>query len=237
MLSQSHAEKLTSLLGLGTPPVGLAFVNEAPAGVSRTTRQVPSACTFWKDARNEVIYAEAPDHSECPIGVLTMGFELTKEQEPGAMQLIQTMCDLKYFSMDEVAALPKVTKPHRGIVYGPLADLPVAPDSVLVIVNPYQSMLMAEAAGNTSLTKRGGQSAFGRPACAVIPQAIDHVEVMLSLGCIGARTYVGLDDNEGVVVIPGPVLEATVDRLTEIVEANRQLAAFHTERRRAIAGA
>src|SRR4051812_41730203 len=121
---QSQAQQLTDLLGLATPPVALAFVESQPASVDRTSRHVPSACTFWRQAEQGVFYAEAPEHAECPVGVLTMGFELTKEQEPGAMQLIQTMCDLSYLSMDEVAALPKVSKPHTGIVYGPLADMP-----------------------------------------------------------------------------------------------------------------
>jgi uncharacterized protein (DUF169 family) len=236
MRYESHAQQLTDLLGLATPPVALAFVEAQPAGVERTSRHVPSACTFWRQAEQGVFYAEAPEHAECPVGVLTMGFALTKEQEPGAMQLIQTMCDLSYLSMDEVAALPKVSKPHQGIVYGPLAELPVEPDVVLLIVNAYQSMLIAEAADALKLGNPAGQASFGRPACSVIPRAMDADQVMQSLGCIGARTYLDLASTDSVVVVPGAKLDALVQRLTTIVAANRALADFHATRKREVLG-
>jgi uncharacterized protein (DUF169 family) len=233
---QSQAQQLADLLGLASPPVALAFVEAQPASVDRTTRHVPSACTFWRQAEQGVFYAEAPEHAECPIGVLTMGFELSEAQQPGAMQLIQSMCNLHYLSIDEVAALPKVTKPHQGIVYGPLADMPVPPDAVLLIVNAYQAMLVAEAADALQLGNTAGQVSFGRPACSVIPRALASGQVMQSLGCIGARTYVGLDPQESVVVVPGARLDALVDRLATIVAANRTLAEFHANRKREVLG-
>jgi uncharacterized protein (DUF169 family) len=229
------AASITELLGLSIPPVALAFTSERPAG-AESASHVPSACTFWVHARDRLLYADANDHRECPVGVLTMGFSLTPEQEPGAMALIQSMCDLKYFRMDEVGALPKAQAGHSGVVYGPLARMPLPPAAVLIVANAYQAMLLAEAADGMALDRPTGLATMGRPACAAIPRAIAAGEPTVSMGCIGARTYVGLSESESVVVIPGAALDAIVARLAEIVNANNALAQFHQGRKAEISG-
>lgn len=227
------ALNLKKNLELTEPVVALAFTDEPPEGVARPDHPVPAACTFWREGRGNVFFADAEQHRECPIGMLTMGFGLPKADESAAMQLVQTMCDLKYFTMAEVDALPKVPTPRRGILYGPLEDFPVEPAVVLVVVNSFAGMLVAEASGSTDLANSAGQSAFGRPACSAIPRALAEGKTVLSLGCIGARTYVGLRPEEGITVIPGAVLQQFVDRLDEIARANAALASYHAERRRA----
>lgn len=231
--NRQWADGLTSLLALGEPPVALAFRDEAPAWAAAPSHKVPSACTFWREARAGLLFADAAAHRECPIGTLTMGFDLAKEDEPAAMQLIQTMCDLKYFSMAEVAALPRVPEKRRGILYGPLAGFPVTPEVVIVVVDQFGAMLVAEASESTDLANTAGQSAYGRPACSVIPRAMASGRTMLSLGCIGARTYVGLRPEEGVAVIPAGALGRFVERLGEIARANSELARFHAGRQAA----
>jgi uncharacterized protein (DUF169 family) len=238
MDNQARAHALVDQLRLERPPVALAFVTAPPADVEQAL-PAPSACTFWRLAERSVFYAEASDHYECPVGAMTMGFELPAEQQSAAQQLLGTMIELEYIGADEVEHLPSVQKPHGGILYGPLEQFPGQPDSVLVIASPYQAMILAEATDAVKLRKSpdpsagSGQAlpAMGRPACAAVAQSTNQDTVTFSMGCIGARTYVELPDDRAVVVLPGDALDRLVDRLATVTHANSALADFHRGRK------
>lgn len=231
MDNQHLAAGLVEGLELARPPVALAFVEDRPPGLPDAARAAPSACTFWRRGESELFYAAAPEHYECPVGALTMGFELPPEQAPRAEQLVGTMIELGYFGADEVAHLPSVRRGHGGIVYGPLATFPLEPDAVIVQVSPFQAMLLAEAGEGAVLRERPGLAAMGRPACAVVAHSVNQATATLSLGCIGARTYVELADDRAILVLPGASLERTVGRLPALVQANRTLAGYHGEQK------
>lgn len=136
-------------------PVGLAFVESIPEGLPLKSKPVPSACTFWRIAEQDVFYATADEHKECPIGMLTMGFVLPEAEQQRAQALVQTMADVHYFSPAEVSALPIVKKPHQSIIYGRLDQFPVEADVILCILQPQQAMLVAEALGQANWLQGG----------------------------------------------------------------------------------
>ena len=219
------------LLELKQLPVGLAFVDDVPVDVSHTNTRVPSACTFWRLAEQGVFYATAEDHQECPIGMMTMGFTMPETSLQRAQALVQTMADVQYFSPAEVAALPLVNKPHRNVIYGRLDQFPMEADVVLCILDTQQAMLVAEAMGNMNWLHPGGQSAFGRPTCAVIPRTMQTGATSLSFGCVGARTYIGLTLSKVVLTIPGGEFVTLVERLETTTAANAALAPFHQQQK------
>lgn len=223
---QEQAQRFMTLLALQHSPVGLAFVEQAPAGVEHKTTHVPSACTFWRLGEQGVFYADAEDHQECPIGMMTMGFQMPESAQVRAQGLVQTMASVQYFSPAEVAALPIVKKPHQSIVYGRLDQFPVQADVVLCILNTQQAMLVAEAMGNVNWLQ-GGQAAFGRPTCGVIPRTLQTGQTSMSFGCIGARTYIDLTPSELVLTVPGEHFAELVNKLETIVAANAALAPYH----------
>jgi uncharacterized protein (DUF169 family) len=229
-LYQELAQRFGDLLHVKQPAIGLAFVESAPEGVQHTGSHVPSACTFWRLAEKGVFYAGAEDHQECPIGMLAMGFALPEASQQRAQELVQTMASVQYFSPAEVSALPTVTKPHAFVVYGRLDRFPVEADVVLCILDTYQAMLVAEAMGNVNWLQ-GGQAAFGRPTCAVIPRTLTTGATSLSFGCVGARTYIDLSPSELVLSVPGKAFETLVERLRTIVDANAALAPFHQQQK------
>jgi uncharacterized protein (DUF169 family) len=222
--------RFKNLLQLEHVPVGMAFVHEVPASVEHKTTYVPSACTFWRLAEQGVFYAIGEDHKECPIGMLTMGFTMPELEQQRAQALVGTMASVQYFSPAEVAALPVVKKQHENIVYGRLDHFPIAPDVVLGRLNAQQAMLIAEAIGKADWLE-GGQTAFGRPTCAVIPRTMQKKEVLMSFGCIGARTYVELTPSEMILTIPGEQFAEVVEKLNTIVNANNALAPFHAQQK------
>jgi uncharacterized protein (DUF169 family) len=237
MDNRALAEGLKASLKLERPPVGLAFVEGRPESVGTVTSPAPSACTFWRRGEEGVFYAGADDHNECPIGVMTMGFQPNAAVQKAAMETLEMFVSLDYFSMDEVAHLPSVKKPHSGVVYGPLSDLPVQPDVVLVVVSPYQAMLLSEAGGAMDLKEAPALSVMGRPACAAIPRSIAADEITVSMGCIGARTYAEVPEGQALVSIPFDRLEPAVSKMTAQLNANAALAAHHAAKKAQFAAA
>lgn len=223
---QDLTRRFVELLQLKQPPVGLAFVDIIPDGVAHTNRRVPSACTFWRLAEQGVFYANAADHQECPIGMMTMGFAMPEEAQQRAQGLVETMASVQYFSPAEVSALPVVDQPHQNIVYGRLDQFPSRADVVLAILDTQQAMLVAEAMGNASWLQ-AGQSAFGRPTCAVIPRTLRTGAPSMSFGCVGARTYTGLTPGELILTLPADEFAGLVERLDVIVSANAALVPYH----------
>src|SRR5260370_41271501 len=104
--------------------------------------------------------------------MMTMGFTMPGASQQRAQALVQTMADVQYFAPAEVSALPIVNKPHQSIVYGRLDQFPVEADAVLCILDTQQAMLVAEAVGSVNWLEQGGQSALGRPTCAVITRTL-----------------------------------------------------------------
>ncbi|MEO8955109.1 MAG: DUF169 domain-containing protein [Ktedonobacteraceae bacterium] len=227
---QDQVRQFSELLQLQQPPIGMAFVEDVPAGVGHSTTGVPSACTFWRLAEQGVFYATAQDHKQCPIGMMTMGFIMPESDQQRAQALVGTMASVQYFSPAEVSALPVVRKPHANIVYGRLDQFPIAAEVILCIIDTRQAMLVAEAMGNANWLQ-AGQSAFGRPTCAVIPRTLQTGQVSMSFGCVGARTYTGLTPSELVLTIPGSEFASLVARLQIIVAANAALAPFHQQQK------
>jgi uncharacterized protein (DUF169 family) len=225
-LYQDLTQRFIDLLQIQQPPIGLAFVEKVPEGIEHKATRVPSACTFWRLAEQGVFYATAEDHQECPIGMMTMGFTMPESAQQRAQALVQTMANVQYFSPAEVSALPIVKKPHESIVYGRLDQFPMEADVVLCILNTHQAMLVAEAMGQVNWLQ-GGQAAFGRPTCGVIPRTLLTGETSMSFGCVGARTYLGLTPAELVLTVPGQNFAELVERLQTIVAANAALAPFH----------
>lgn len=227
---QELAKRFAEYLQLKHVPVGLTFVEQVPESIQHIGTQVPSACTFWRLAEKGVFYANGEDHQQCPIGMMTMGFTMPESAQERAQELVQTMASVQYFSPAEVSALPVVKKPHQSIVYGRLDQLPIEADVVLCILDTWQAMLVAEALGQVNWLQ-GGQSAFGRPTCGVIPRTLLTGETSLSFGCVGARTYVELTPGEAVLSIPAQNFANLVERLQTIASANAALAPFHQQQK------
>jgi uncharacterized protein (DUF169 family) len=162
--------------------------------------------------------------------MMTMGFQMPESDQQRAQELVQTMANVQYFSPAEVSALPVVQKPHQYIVYGRMDQIAVPVDVVLCILDTQQAMLAAEALGHVNWLQ-GGQSAFGRPTCGIIPRTLQTGETSMSFGCVGARTYVELAPSEVVLTVPAQRFADLVERLETIVAANNALAPFHQQQK------
>jgi uncharacterized protein (DUF169 family) len=230
----NYAQAANALIGalhLDTPPIALAFVDNAPVDVTPTTEAVPSACSFWRSAETATFYAAAEAHLGCPVGAMVMGFALPEASQQELMSLAEFMVGCGYLGSEEVARIPSMAGAPAGIVYGPLSDFPYQPSVVLMWLSPRDAMRYAEAAGNCAWNSTRESGLLGRPACAALPQAVQSGSPALSLGCAGMRTFTEISTDRLLAAVPGKELETFLTSLQHTLEANEVMQRFYDSRK------
>jgi uncharacterized protein (DUF169 family) len=227
---QEQGRRLEQLLATKKPPIAIAFVDRAPAGVPRIEASQPAGCGYWRVAAEEgkVFFTEAADHHGCPIGAHTHGVSMPPDVAKQLEGMIGTMVGLEYLKMEEIPSIPTRKGPFGVAVYAPLTKAPCDPDVVLVRGDARKMMLLAEASQAAGVA--GEAPTMGRPTCAVLPMAMESQKTASSFGCIGNRVYTGLEDGEAYVAIPGKRLGDVLAKLAVIVKANEALESFHRGR-------
>lgn len=231
------SESLSTLKKLHLPwqPVAVAFLAAPPSGVKRVDRAAPAGCAYWKRAsEGEAFYTTADDHQNCPIGAFTHGVTLAPAKAAELESLVGTMIQLQYLRSDEVAGIPRRQQPLHVAAYAPIDRATFDADVVVFRGNPRQIMLLSEAVRAAGAFEAG--TTMGRPACAMLPRALDSATSVASVGCIGNRVYTELADDELYLAVPGTALKATLDKLEAILVANAELETFHRQRAETLAG-
>ena len=228
---QQQAEQLIASLELSLPPIAIAFRDAVPDGVPEFDGSVPAGCVFWQEAAKRTFTTSARHHALCSIGIHTLNLSQAPASQPEELRTtLEAMTGLDYVREEEVAAIPVVRRAVKHALYGPLADFPADPEVVLLFADARQGLVLSEAVGRVD---GGVPPAMGRPACAVVPQTLNHGLATMSLGCCGARVYLdALSDDTALWALPGGRLDQYCDQIVAFANANRTLAMFH-ERRRA----
>ena len=226
--------RLTSILGLRRRPVGVAFRDTPPSGVTRFEGATPSGCSFWRlAAGGRSFYTVPGDHYNCPIGSYTHNIPLPDSRAKELDQTLALMTEIGYLKMEEVPGIPRLPRTPGAVIYAPLADTPVDPDVVLFSGPPGRVLLLQEAAARAGA---GGQAPplLGRPTCMALPAALAHGTVA-SVGCIGNRVYTDVGEDELYVVVPGRDLTRVAEAAETIAAANATLTEYHRGRRASLA--
>lgn len=237
MSNNVYAGELVRTLGLDLPPIAIAFVEQAPAGVAESAAVVPSACAFWREAERGVFFAAAERHFNCPVGAHVMGFDLPKPVSDELMGLIGTMTECGYIAASEPEHIPVNTQGAMGVLYGPLEDFPLPPDAVLLWLTPAQAMVWSEAAGRAEWGGATPAIFTGRPACAAIPAALAGGSSSLSLGCAGMRTFTGIGAEKMLAIVAGPHLGSATAAIAGMRGVNDTMQAFYEGRAAGLAPA
>jgi uncharacterized protein (DUF169 family) len=226
------AKTLQEALGLGQPPVAVCMADMLPEGVTAWSGAIPAGCRFWQEAATRVFATAAADHERCAIGQYTHGLEMSPGAATDLQDALKVFADLTYVRPEDLAAIPVLEAKAKYVVYGPLGEVPLAPDVVLLLVRANQTLILSEA---SQQTEGGLPPAMGRPACAVVPQARNTGRSALSLGCCGARAYLDvLTDDVALYAVPGASIAAFAERVAALAKANGILTTFHQIRRRDI---
>ena len=224
------AQTLTDSLRLERPPVAVCFADAIPDGVRLFTGAVPAGCRFWQEAQSGVFATVAAQHDLCGVGMYTHNLEASPEAQKDLGDALKVFADLGYVREQDIPLIPVLKNRPQAVIYGPLSAVPLPPDVVLLFVNADQTLVLSEA---SQQLEGGLPPAMGRPACAVVPQALNNNQTALSLGCCGARAYLDiLTPTVAVYAIPGTKIEAFTERVAALATANAVLRAFHTLRRK-----
>jgi uncharacterized protein (DUF169 family) len=226
------AATLTRALNLTQPPIAICLTDDLPNGVAQWTGPIPAGCRFWQEAATRTFATTAADHERCAIGQYTHGLEMSSGAATDLGDALKVFADLTYVRPEDIAAIPVLENKTRYVIYGPLADAPIAPDVVMLFVSADQTLILSEA---SQQLEGGLPPAMGRPACAVVPQARNTGRSALSLGCCGARAYLDvLTPDVALYAVPGPSISAFAERIAALAQANEVLTKFHQIRRRDI---
>lgn len=224
------ARTLTESLKLQQPPVAVCFTDTVPAGVGFWSGRSPAGCRFWQEAGSRVFATVAGDHSLCSIGQYTHNLEMTLVAAKDLGDALKVFAELGYVREQDIPQIPVLASKPKYVIYGPLAEIPIDPDVVLLFVRAGQTLVLSEA---SQQLENGLPPAMGRPACAVVPQAKNTGRSALSLGCCGARAYLDvLSDDIALYALPGAALSAFAERIAALSNANSVLAKFHQIRRK-----
>jgi uncharacterized protein (DUF169 family) len=230
MNCETIAGMLTTALNLASPPIALAFADFI-TGAQVDTTPPPSACAFWRWAETRVFFAPAEAHFNCPIGAMVMGFDLTKEVQDELIADVGNMEKCGYLKPGESDRIPTSTPSTKGILYGPLAQMPVEPHVVLCWLTPVQAMIWNEAAEDAAWNASRPSSVFGRPACAALPYSVRHDRPVTSFGCVGMRTFTEIAQDRLLAVVPGTSLLAFATALVTMRKVNEVMESTYLSRK------
>jgi len=210
-----------SLLGLKSPPVAVAYLEQPPANVPKWgSGAVPAGCAFWQRAVTAgPFFTEQADHLNCAVGCHTHNIPLPEARAHELMDTVGFMVKSGYLTMEEVPGIPTLKKSPRYVAYAPIEQASFAPDVVVVAARPGQLMLLQEAALKCGAGNALGQT-LGRPGCAVLPLTVNSGKAAMSLGCKGNRLFTGTPEDEMYFSIPGAHWKAFEVALVAILEAN-----------------
>lgn len=227
----SEANRLTTSLNLSLAPIAIAFGDVVPDSVPTFEGVVAAGCSFWEAAATRTFATAASDHALCSIGIHTHNMSEAPASQPAELRsTLQAMVGLDYVRDEEVADIPVLQREVKHAVYGPLAGFPVEPDLVMIFAHAQQGLILSEAAQRVD---GGIPPAMGRPACAVVPQALNQDSVAMSLGCCGARAYLDeLTDSVALWALPGSKLSQYCEQIEVLASGNKTLTAFHERRKK-----
>jgi len=233
------AHDLTALLGLTAPPLGILFSSEPPDGVSRfdeelavptpggRTGRVAAGCVFWFKGTERAFSTVAEDHANCSVGSITHGFRTLAEV--AGNEDVAALVESGWVTPEMFPRVPVVKERPEFVSYGPLGDLPEAPQVVFLRVSAKQAMVLSDALP--------GDIRFeGKPQCHIVPLAKEVGEIALSVGCMLSRVRTGMSAGEMTCALPLSRLAEVVDRLRAACVADRQVAAYAAEDARRFAG-
>lgn len=227
------ATTLTSSLKLAQPPVAVCFADSVPESIPTHGGTSPAGCCFWQEAATSTFATSSADHALCAVGVYTHNLELSSAQQTDLADALEVFDHFGYVTPQDLPHIPVLASRPKHVIYAPLAQSPLAPDVVLLVVDASRTLILSEA---VQQVENQNAPAMGRPACAVIPQVMNTGRAALSLGCCGARAYLDvLSDRVALFALPGANLAAYVVRIAALAEANAVLAKIHQLRRREVA--
>ncbi len=222
------ARRLTRALHLAVVPVAISFRAEVPdeprvfdgplsepADDGRRGR-VAAGCVFWIHGAQRTFTTVPEDHGNCSVGMVTHG--LAELADVADHDDVATLLGSGWVDVAAMAGVPRVTSRPAAVVYGPLGDVPVAPDVVLLRVNGRQLMVLHDAVADLVVE--------GKPQCHIVALAHERQVVAASVGCALSRARTGMRPEEMTCAVPAGRLAEVVAAVEAVAAVDAQVATY-----------
>jgi uncharacterized protein (DUF169 family) len=214
------SDQLTSVLGLKGAPVAVKLIrteSKVPEGLNHIN-EVLRHCEMVQKARGgSKFYATVEQHA-CKGGAGMLGvIEIPENIRSGEFYYKLGRFSSVEHASETMQAIPHVDFKTYATAYSPLAETPFEPDVVVLLVNPRQAMMIAQAnvyelhSRNTA-DFSGIQSLCGDAVAA--PLVRDSIN--FTLGCSGSRKYAKVSEDELIVGVPMKILPKLADALQRL---------------------
>lgn len=223
----TQARALGSLLQLSSAPIAIGFHASPPDDLDRFDRpmpvptadgrtgRVPAGCVFWMHATERAFTTVAEDHANCSVGSYTHGF--LSLQDAATREDVAAIVEAGWVAESDFTNIPAVDEAPGAVTYEPLAEAKHG-DVVLVRVHSAGLMTLLDAWPDLVIE--------GKPQCHIIAIARQHGRVAASVGCALSRARTGMPATEATAAIPVALLDALIERLLRVAEANATVARY-----------
>ncbi|MDR1820200.1 MAG: DUF169 domain-containing protein [Methanobrevibacter sp.] len=211
------SNELKSNLGLNISPVAIKLIphkKEIPEGIERISKKVRHCEMVKKASEGKKFYGISEDQT-CKGGSAVLGLEdVPVNIETGEFYYklgrFKTIGSGKR-TMDKV---PKIRSKISAIIYSPLELADFQPDTIIIIVNPKQAMLISQAIVYTLGGRVEANFAGIQSVCAdAVAGPYTTGKPNITLACSGSRKFAGFDDSELIVGLNGENIGCTVTAL------------------------
>lgn len=219
------AGRLHALLGLARHPVGIRLVaagEELPEGIPEAPAPLRH-CQAIHTAGEGGVFVIPVEKQACFAARAALGMApLPEKVASGQVPYLHGLARSQEVAARIMAEIPKLPPGSiRAEVVGALDRMPIEPDVVVLVVNPFQAMWIANAflydRGGPRITANfaGMQASCGDAT--VIPYKTGRVN--FSVGCYGCRSAGGLSPGEMYVGLPARELSRLVANLAGLRKA------------------
>ncbi len=220
MTFAEYATKLTQLLGLQSPPVGVKFVRTGelpPENFTPPAKRIRFCQAVMEASWGKSLLVSASELA-CGPGPSSFGAPIKEKVYRGEVHSA-----LGIFGSPEAAAKCLTTNPKMPA--GSVASIAVAPlerftfpvDTVIVRVNPEQAMWLCQTRSYEEGKHLVLEILTEQSVCAGMSVApYIKSEIGVTFGCYGSRTYTDLKPEEMMVGIPGSILPKVVSILEKM---------------------
>ena len=223
-VDRGTGDELKKILNLDGWPVGIKLLkndDEIPSNASEID-QMSRHCEMIQRARmnKKVFYAPA-FKQRCKVAAISLG--LMEPTEELRKHQLQELFEARHRFETEsllwkfLENTPSVSERYSAVLYGPLDQISIDPDIVVLLCNPLQTMKLIQAyqysTGERVNAVMGGLFSLCGDAVAT-PLLCRSLNI--AIGCEGAREHAGLKDHEMSVSFPYNMTHALIDGLNTL---------------------
>jgi len=214
------AKKIKDDIGLEKSPVAIKLVlrkEDIPEGIEEIDSKMRHCEMVQKASQGDSFYA-LPDDQMCKGGAAAIG----AEEAPEKLKTGEFYYDLGRFSSLGSAkrtldAIPKIDMRTYATVYSPLEKANFDPDVILIICNPKQAMMLAQALVYTLGGRVEADFSGIQSLCAdAVAGPYMRKQANITLGCSGSRQYADIKDDEVIVGLNGENIGCVVNALDSL---------------------